>query len=56
MQYRYMNPELYEYIMEMLFNNGALRLYRTPIFMKKERLGLILSVLSKKEEWKILRG
>lgn len=47
-----MNPEIYEYIMELLFENGALDVYLTPIIMKKERPGVKLSVLytSDKEE------
>jgi len=45
-----MNPELYEYVMERLFGNGALDAYRIPILMKKERLGVILSVICKEED------
>lgn len=45
-----MNPEIYEYIMERLFNNGALDAYRIPILMKKERFGVILSVICKEED------
>jgi len=44
-----MNPELYEYTIGKLFSDGALDVYRTPILMKKERLGVILSVLCKAE-------
>lgn len=45
-----MNPEIYEYIIERLFNKGALDVYRIPILMKKERLGVILSVLCRAED------
>jgi uncharacterized protein (TIGR00299 family) protein len=45
-----MNPELYEYVIERLFGNGALDAYRIPILMKKERLGVILSVICKEED------
>lgn len=47
-----MNPEMYEYIMELLFKNGALDVYLTPIIMKKSRPGIKLNVLytSDKEE------
>lgn len=47
-----MNPEMYEYIMELLFRNGALDVYLTPIIMKKSRPGIKLNVLytSDKEE------
>ncbi len=41
-----MNPEFYEYVMESLFENGAKDVYFTPIIMKKNRPGIILSVLS----------
>lgn len=50
-----MNPELYEYIIERLLNKGALDVYRIPILMKKERLGVILSVLCKDEDKEILK-
>lgn len=44
-----MNPEIYNYVMEKLFEKGALDVYRTPIQMKKDRLGIILSVLCTEE-------
>jgi len=44
-----MNPEVYNYAMEVIFNMGALDVYRTPILMKKDRLGIILSVICKEE-------
>lgn len=50
-----MNPELYEYIMERLFNNGALDAYRIPILMKKERFGVILSVICREEDKETLK-
>lgn len=40
-----MNPQFYEYIMERLFDNGALDVYMTQIIMKKNRPGIILNVL-----------
>ncbi|MFW6007311.1 MAG: nickel insertion protein [Halanaerobiales bacterium] len=40
-----MNPEFYEYIMEKLFNSGARDVYYNPIYMKKNRPGIKLSVL-----------
>lgn len=45
-----MNPEIFEYIMDRFFEQGALDVYRTPILMKKERLGIILSVMCREEE------
>jgi uncharacterized protein (TIGR00299 family) protein len=45
-----MNPELYEYIMELLFKEGALDVYLTPIIMKKGRPGIKLNVLCNLEK------
>lgn len=40
-----MNPEIYEYIMEKLFLNGADDVYMVPIIMKKSRPAITLKVL-----------
>lgn len=40
-----MNPELYSYVEEKLFENGALDVFKTPIIMKKGRGAIKLSVL-----------
>ncbi len=40
-----MNPEIYNYIEERLFESGALDVYKTPIIMKKGRPAVKLSVL-----------
>ena len=40
-----MNPQVYEYVMELLFKAGALDVYLTQVIMKKGRPGIILSVL-----------
>ena len=40
-----MNPELYGYLMERLFDDGALDVYWTPIHMKKNRPGTKVEVL-----------
>jgi len=40
-----MNSELYEYVIERLFNEGALDVYLTPIIMKKGRPSVKISVL-----------
>lgn len=40
-----MNPQVYEYVMEMLFDHGALDVFLTPVIMKKSRPGTLLSVL-----------
>jgi len=41
-----MNPEIYGYVEEKLFEVGALDVFKTPIFMKKGRPGIKLSVLT----------
>lgn len=40
-----MDPENYSYTMEQLFENGALDVTMMPVIMKKNRPGIILSVL-----------
>lgn len=41
-----LNPQVYEYCFERLFEAGALDVYLTSIIMKKSRPGVILSVIS----------
>jgi hypothetical protein len=43
-----MNPQVYGYIMERLFNAGALDVFFTPIYMKKSRPAVKLTVISPK--------
>lgn len=40
-----MNPQFYDYVMEKLFENGALDVYFTPIQMKKNRPATKISVI-----------
>lgn len=40
-----MNPEIYEYLSEKLFEAGALDVYITPIIMKKSRPGSLLTII-----------
>ncbi|MFA9397249.1 MAG: nickel pincer cofactor biosynthesis protein LarC [Clostridiaceae bacterium] len=40
-----MNPEILSYVSDELLDIGAMDVYRTPIVMKKGRLGTLLSVL-----------
>ena len=40
-----MNPQIYEYVIEKLFQDGALDVFLTPIIMKKGRPGVILSII-----------
>jgi uncharacterized protein (TIGR00299 family) protein len=41
-----MNPELYGYIMDKLFQAGAMEVFLTPVYMKKNRPGTLLTVIS----------
>lgn len=41
-----MNPQIYEYLMERLFDLGALDVFLTPIIMKKGRPGIMLGILA----------
>jgi len=41
-----MNPEFYEYIMDRLLQKGAKDVFLTPVHMKKNRPGILLSVIS----------
>jgi uncharacterized protein (TIGR00299 family) protein len=45
-----MNPELLAYASEVLMKQGALDVFMTPVFMKKDRSGTMLSVLSTPEK------
>ncbi|MBU3157414.1 nickel pincer cofactor biosynthesis protein LarC [Clostridium estertheticum] len=45
-----MNPELYEYIIDMVFNEGALDAYITPIIMKKGRPSVKISILCEEDK------
>lgn len=40
-----MNPELFGFLMERLFEDGALDVYWIPVFMKKNRPGTMVQVL-----------
>jgi uncharacterized protein (DUF111 family) len=41
-----MNPEIFGYLMETLFASGALDVYWIPVYMKKNRPGTLVQVLS----------
>lgn len=44
-----MNPEIYSYLSECLFNSGALDVSLIPIYMKKNRPGTLVKVLCSEE-------
>ena len=43
-----MNPEIFGFLMERLFEDGALDVYWVPVFMKKNRPGTLIQVLCAK--------
>ena len=45
-----MNPEIYGYFIERALERGALDVFMTPTVMKKNRPGIILSVLCEEEK------
>lgn len=50
-----MNPEIFGYLMEALFANGALDVYWIPVYMKKNRPGTLVQVLSHEPDIDALR-
>jgi uncharacterized protein (DUF111 family) len=44
-----MNPEIYSYLSERLFDTGALDVSLCPIYMKKNRPGTLVTVLCSEE-------
>lgn len=49
-----MNPELYGNLTDKLFRAGALDVFLTPVYMKKGRPGILLTVISPKPEQRSL--
>lgn len=43
-----MNPQAYGHVIDLLFRNGALDVFMTPVIMKKMRPGIKLTVLTEK--------
>ena len=41
-----MNPQFYDHIMQMLYTEGAKEVFLTPVYMKKNRPGTLLSVIA----------
>lgn len=51
-----MNPEIFEYISDRLFNAGASDVFLSNIMMKKGRPGVVLNVICEEEKSEILKG
>ena len=51
-----MSPQIIEYVSEKLFENGALDVFTTPIYMKKQRPAFQLSVLVSMDKAELLRN
>jgi hypothetical protein len=51
-----MNPQAYEYLIDRLFEAGALDVYMTPAIMKKSRPACVLTVLSEPSRAEALSG
>ena len=49
-----MNPEFYDYLMERLFERGALDVSLSPLLMKKNRPGTLLRVIARGHETEAL--
>jgi len=45
-----MNPEVFGYLMDRLFEDGVLDVYWIPVYMKKNRPGTMLQVLCKEKD------
>ncbi|KAF0239953.1 MAG: hypothetical protein FD167_4278, partial [bacterium] len=46
-----MNPQIFGYLMERLLKHGALDVFYTPIYMKKNRPGVLLTVLTEQNNF-----
>ncbi|UCH84281.1 MAG: nickel pincer cofactor biosynthesis protein LarC, partial [Candidatus Latescibacterota bacterium] len=45
-----MNPEVYGYLMDQLFAQGALEVYYNPVMMKKNRPGIEITVITEEHD------
>ncbi len=51
-----LNPEIYGYLMENVMAHGALDVYFTPVQMKKNRPGLLITILSSPDKVELLKN
>jgi len=51
-----MNPQIFGYLLEKALAGGALDVFSTPIYMKKNRPGTLVSILCKPEDEAKFRG
>ena len=49
-----MNPEVFGFLMDRLFEHGALDVYWIPVFMKKNRPGTLVQVLCRRNLKEVL--
>jgi pyridinium-3,5-bisthiocarboxylic acid mononucleotide nickel chelatase len=49
-----MNPQMFGHVMNRLFSAGALDVYLTPIYMKKNRPATLLGVVARREDEPVL--
>jgi hypothetical protein len=49
-----MNPEFYDYVMDRLFNAGAVDVFFSSVNMKKNRLGTLLSIIVSREKFDLV--
>jgi hypothetical protein len=45
-----MNPEFYDHVMHILFEQGALDVFMVPVHMKKNRPGIVLTVVAENKD------
>ncbi|MFO7850220.1 MAG: nickel insertion protein, partial [Spirochaetia bacterium] len=50
-----MNPELYDHVLTTLFKAGVKECYLTPVYMKKNRPGMLLTVMTVPENRDTIR-
>jgi len=49
-----MNPEFYDYVMDRLFRAGAVDVFFSSVNMKKNRLGILLSIIVSREKFDLI--